>query len=470
MLPRIILPIALGLVFVAFANSPYVTTLPLGTHLNNNKALWTIVILKKTKIKVIIMLDIKLIREKPKLVEENLKRRHDPEKLKLLKDLIKNDKAYRSGLQKLEDLKHKKNLITKEIAKKKDKKKISDVKKLSKDIEKLNKKQEDLKQKGSLSIMKIPNMLHESVPFGKDDEDNVKIREWGNPPKPGKNHMDILLKLGLIDPERAAKIAGHGFYFFKKELARLDYALMQFTIDFMTKRGYTLIEPPFMLHKKPYQGVTDLEFFEDQLYKIENQDLYMIATSEHSIAAMFMDEVLEKKDLPLKFVGISPCFRKEVGTHGKYTKGLFRMHQFNKVEQFIFCLPEQSWQLHEELQKNAEDIYKELEIPHRTMLVCTGDIGDIAAKKYDIDVWMADNQFREAGSNSNCTDYQARRLNIKWREKTGSPPAGFVHTLNNTAIATSRTIMALIETHQQPDGSIKIPEALQPYCGFKVIR
>lgn len=416
------------------------------------------------------MLDIRLIRENPKLVEENLKKRQDPEKLKLLKNLVKNDKDYRATLKKLEELKHKKNLVTKEIAKKKDKKKIADMKKLSKEIASLNKKQIELKQKVDSSLLKIPNMLHESVPFGKDDEHNVKIREWGSPPKAGKNHMDILLKLGLIDSERAAKVAGHGFYYFKKELAILDYALMKFTMDFMMKRGYIPVEPPFMLHKKPYQGVTDLAFFEDQLYKVENEDLYMIATSEHSIAAMFMDDVLEKKDLPLKFVGISPCFRKEVGAHGKYTKGLFRMHQFNKIEQFIFSLPEQSWQLHEELQKNAEDLYKALEIPHRVMLVCTGDIGDIAAKKYDIDVWMADGKFREAGSNSNCTDYQARRLNIKWREKEGSPPKGYVHTLNNTAIATSRTIMALIEVHQQPDGSVKIPAALQPYCGFKVMR
>jgi seryl-tRNA synthetase len=178
---------------------------------------------------------------------------------------------------------------------------------------------------------------------------------------------------------------------------------------------------------------------------------------------MFMDEILDKKDLPIKFVGISPCFRKEVGAHGKYTKGLFRMHQFNKVEQFIFCLPEQSWKFHEELQKNSEELYQNLGLHYRVVNVCTGDIGIIAAKKYDILVWMADGQFRESGSNSNCTDYQARRLNIRLREKEGQAPIGFVHTLNNTALATSRTIIAILEQFQQKDGSVVIPKVLRPF-------
>jgi seryl-tRNA synthetase len=270
------------------------------------------------------------------------------------------------------------------------------------------------------------------------------------------------LRKGLIDFDRAAKVAGHGFYYLKGDLARLDFAIMNYTIDFLRKRGYTLIEPPFMMRKKPYLGVTDMEFFGDQLYKLEGEDLYLIATSEHPMAATFMDEIIDKKDLPIKFVGVSSCFRKEVGTHGKYTKGLFRVHQFNKIEQFIFCLPEDSWKFHEELQKNSEDLYKGLGLHFRVVNVCTGDIGIIAAKKYDIEVWMADGTFREAGSNSNCTDYQARRLNIRFREKKGQAPAGFVHTLNNTALATSRTIIAILEQLQQKDGSIIIPEVLRP--------
>ncbi|MDH5623884.1 MAG: serine--tRNA ligase, partial [Candidatus Bathyarchaeota archaeon] len=277
--------------------------------------------------------------------------------------------------------------------------------------------------------------------------------------------VEIALNLGLIDFDRAAKVAGHGFYYLKGDLARLDYAIMNYTMDFLRKRGYTLIEPPFMMRKKPYLGVTDLEFFGDQLYKLQNEDLYLIATSEHPMAATFMDEVIDKKDLPTKFVGVSPCFRKEVGAHGKYTKGLFRVHQFNKIEQFIFCLPEDSWKFHEELQRNSEDLYQGLGLTFRVANVCTGDIGIIAAKKYDIEVWMADGTYREAGSNSNCTDYQARRLNIRFREKEGQAPAGFVHTLNNTALATSRTMIAILEQYQQKDGSVIIPEVLRPLMG-----
>jgi seryl-tRNA synthetase len=218
-----------------------------------------------------------------------------------------------------------------------------------------------------------------------------------------------------------------------------------------------------MMHKKAYMGATDLEMFEDQLYKAEDEDLYLIATAEHPLAAMYMDEVIEKKNLPMRLVGVSTNFRKEVGAHGKYTKGLFRMHQFNKVEQFVFCLPEDSWNVHEELQTNAEDLYASLGLHFRIVNICTADIGNLAAKRYDVEVWMADGEFREIGSNSNCTDYQARRLNIKYREKEGMAPAGFVHTVNNTALATSRTMMAILEQHQRKDGYVAIPKALRPY-------
>jgi len=269
--------------------------------------------------------------------------------------------------------------------------------------------------------------------------------------------------LGLVDAERAAKVSGAGFLYLKNELVLLDLAIQRFAIDLLVKRGYTLIEPPFMINRKAYEGMIDFEDFEMVTYNVAGTDLYLIATSEHPMGAMFMDEILDKKDLPIKFVGVSTCFRKEVGTHGKYTKGLFRMHQFNKVEQFIFCSPEQSWRLHEELQKNSEEMYQKLGLHYRVVNVCTGDIGTLAAKKYDIEVWMADEKFRESGSNSNCTDYQARRLNIRFREKEGQAPAGFVHTLNNTALATSRTMMAILEQFQQKDGSVVIPKVLRPF-------
>jgi seryl-tRNA synthetase len=305
------------------------------------------------------------------------------------------------------------------------------------------------------------------VPVGKSDEDNVEIKRWGHPPKfdfEPKSHLEILENLGLIDGASAAKTSGSGFFFLKEELVLLDLALQRFAIDFLVKKGFTLIEPPFMVNKRAYEAmIGNPNDFAEASYKIENEDLYLIPTAEYPLGGMFIDKVLEKKDLPIRLVGMSSCFRREVGTHGKYSKGLFRMHQFNKIEQFIFCLPQDSWKLHEELQKNSEELYQQLGLHYRVVNVCTGDIGAKAAKKYDIEAWMADGKFREVGSNSNCTDYQARDLNIKFREKEGLPPAGFIHTLNNTAIATSRTMIAIIEQFQQKDGSVLIPKVLHPY-------
>jgi seryl-tRNA synthetase len=417
------------------------------------------------------MLDIKLIREHPEVVRSNLEKRGDPEKLKLLNDLIKFDKEWRQSLTKANELRQRRNVVTEEIAKlKKEGKdtseKVEEAKNIPKEIQKLEAQVEERKEKVNYLLLRLPNLLHESVPIGKDESANEIVRVVGKPPKfdfEPKNHLEIIENLGLIDAERAAKVAGHGFYYMKGALVLLDFAIINYAVDFMTKRGYQVVEPPFMMHKKAYMGATDLETFEDQLYKVEGEDLYLIATAEHPLAALFMDEVIEKKDLPKKFVGFSTNFRKEVGAHGKYTKGLFRMHQFNKVEQFVFCLPENSWKFHEELQKNSEDLYNGLGLYFRTVNICTADIGNMAAKRYDVEVWMADGEFRESGSNSNCLDYQARRLNIRYREKEGMAPAGFVHTINNTALATSRTMMAILEQYQQRDGSVLVPKALRSF-------
>jgi seryl-tRNA synthetase len=417
------------------------------------------------------MLDIKLIREHPEVVRSNLEKRGDPEKLKLLDDLIRFDKEWRQSLTKVNELRQRRNVVTEEIARlKKEGKdtseKVEEAKSIPKEIQKLEAQVEERKEKVNQLLLRLPNLLHESVPVGKDESANEIIRVIGKPPKfdfEPKNHLEILENLGLIDADRAAKVAGHGFYYIKGALVLLDFAIIRYAIDFMMKRGFQVVEPPFMMHKKAYMGATDLETFEDQLYKAEDEDLYLIATAEHPLAALFMDEVIEKKDLPKKFVGFSTNFRKEVGAHGKYTKGLFRMHQFNKVEQFVFCPPEDSWKFHEELQKNSEDLYNGLGLHFRTVNICTADIGNMAAKRYDIEVWMADGEFRESGSNSNCLDYQARRLNVRFREKEGMAPAGFVHTINNTALATSRTMMAILEQYQQKDGSVLVPKALRPY-------
>ena len=417
------------------------------------------------------MLDIKLIRDHPEIVRSNLEKRGDVAKLKMLDDLIRFDSEWRQLLAEANELRRRRNVATEEIAKLKKEEKdagkvVDEVKNIPKEIQRLEAEVEDRRKKVNGLLMRLPNLLHESVPFGKDESANVVVRVVGKPPEfdfQPRNHLDVAEKLGLIDAERAAKVSGHGFLYLKGALVLLDFAVLRYTVDFLMKRGFGLVEPPFMMLKKAYLGATDLEMFEDQLYKVEGEDLYLIATAEHPLAALHMDEVIEQKDLPIRLVGVSTNFRREVGAHGKYTKGLFRMHQFNKVEQFAFCLPEDSWKVHEELQTNAEDLYQSLGLHFRTVNICTADIGNLAAKRYDVEVWMVDGEFREVGSNSNCTDYQARRLNVKYSEKEGMAPAGFVHTVNNTALATSRTMVAILEQHQQKDGSIVIPKVLRPY-------
>lgn len=423
------------------------------------------------------MLDINLIRNNPDVVRTDLKKRNDKEKLAWVDETIRLDKEWRGLRIKTDKLRHRRNEIALEIGKlKKEGKdtseKIKEVAEIPKKIGEIEKEIQEKREEINYYLMRFPNILHETVPVGIDDHDNVEIKRVGSPPQfdfEPKSHLDILLDLGLIDQKRAAKITGHGFYYLKGDLVKLDRAIMSYAIDFLTERGYTLIEPPFMMKRKPYEGVTDLGDFENVMYKIENDDRYLIATSEHPMAAMFMNEVIHKDTLPIKLVGFSPCFRREVGTHGKYTKGLFRMHQFNKIEQFIFSRPDNSWEFHEELQKNSEELYKQLGLHFRVVNVCTGDIGAIAAKKYDIETWMIDGTFREVGSNSNCTDYQARRLNIRYRKEEGKPPAGYVHTLNNTALATSRTMLSIVEQFQQEDGTITVPKVLRKYTGFEKI-
>ncbi len=424
------------------------------------------------------MLDIKLIREDPELVRRNLERRHDPGKLGLLDALIEDDARWREKVTEVNRLRRRRNEISSEIAKvKKEGGDASSLREEAGSIPKLivdtETERDVYARRVNEALMRLPNLLHESVPYGADDTENVEIRRWGKPrrfPFEAQSHAEIAGKLGILDLERGGKVSGSGFYYLKNELALLDYSLMRYAIDHLLAKGFTLIEPPYMIRRKPYEGVTDLADFEDVMYKIEGEDLYLIATSEHAMGAMFQDETFLAEDLPMRFCGVSPCFRKEIGAHGKYTRGLFRVHQFNKVEQFVFSLPEQSWDLHEELQRNCEELYEGLGLHYRVVNVCTGDIGIIAAKKYDTEFWMADREFREIGSNSNCTDYQARRLNIKYRMKEGQPPVGPVHTLNNTALATSRTMVAILEQYQQEDGSVVVPEVLRGYMnGIEVI-
>jgi len=412
------------------------------------------------------MLDIKLIREKPEEIRKNLERRNSDFPINTL---INIDKKWRDNLKKMEELRAQRNKVSLEMAKKKDAGKIAEMKRVNEDIKALENQVKKLEEEERNLLLAIPNMLHESVPEGQGDKDNVEIRKWGKLPDPEftpKDHVDIALGLDLVDLGRAAKVSGARFYYLKNDLVKLDYALMKFAVDYLSLKDYTPIEPPYMLMRKPFEGAVILSDFGDVIYKIEGEDLHLIGTSEHALAAMHMDEILD--NLPLKYVGVSPCFRKEAGAHGKDTKGIFRVHQFNKVEQFIFCKPKDSWHYHEELIKNAEELFQQLDLPYRVITLCSGDTGKIAAKTYDLEVWMAAQKaYREAVSDSNCTDYQARRLNIKYNE--GSKKE-FVHTLNSTAIATSRAMVAILENNQQEDGSVLIPEVLQDYMGKKVIK
>jgi seryl-tRNA synthetase len=420
------------------------------------------------------MLDIKLIRENPELVRNNLMKRGNPENIKMLDELVDIDRKWRQNLTKLNDLRHKRKLVTAEIATLKKtgkdaRDKVEKAKSIDSEITSIEKEVARAEEKTRDYLMRLPNLLHETVPVGKDENDNVQIRAWGTIPKfdfPAKNHIDLSLNLDIIDIERAGKIAGSRFFYLKKEGVFLDMALMSFALEEIVRKGYLPVEPPYLMRRDAYEGVTALSDFADVLYKIENEDLYLIATSEHPMAAMFKNEVLKEEGLPLKLAGVSACFRKEAGAHGKDTRGIFRTHQFNKIEQFVYCKPEESWKLHEELVRNAEELVQKLGLPYRVVNVCTGDIGTVAAKKYDIEAWMpAQNAYREIISCSNCTDYQARRLNIRYREKEGAPPKGFVHTLNSTAIATGRTIVAILENFQQEDGSIVVPKVLRKYMG-----
>ncbi len=421
------------------------------------------------------MLDIKLIRENPELIKEMLRKRGISFPLDRLINL---DQTRRALITEVQKLKHQRNLVSEEIGNLKKQgmdisKKIVEMKDLSNKIQEIDYKIQEIEKEFNNLMLQLPNLIHESVPEGKDENDNVVIRSWGEPPQfdfEPKDHIDLGLKLGLIDLDRAAKVAGARFYYLKGDLVLLNYALIHFALDFMKGKGFTLVQPPYMLKREAMSGAIILSDFEDVIYKLEGEDLYLIGTSEHALAAMHMNEVLDGKDLPLRYTGMSPCFRKEAGAHGRDTKGIFRVHQFEKVEQFVFSKPEDSWKEHEFMISNAEEFFKRLGIPYRVVLLCSGDMGKVAAKTYDLEAWFpGQGKYREVVSCSNCTDYQARRLNIKYRDKPHEE-AKFVHTLNSTLVATERALIAIMENYQQKDGSIAIPEALQPYMGgLKVI-
>jgi seryl-tRNA synthetase len=417
------------------------------------------------------MLDIRFVRENPEAVRNDLRRRGDAEKLGWVDNLLEYDKTWRKFQTEVNNQRERRNKLTEQVAE--GRKKGLDVSEILREaeavpekIKQLESEAETFRTKVKDLLMRLPNIMHESVPEGKDESDNVEIRRWGKPPefsfKP-KDHIDIGTQLNLVDLDRAAKVAGARFYYLRDDLVKLNYAIILHALDFIAGKGFKLFQPPYMLRRDSIEGAVALEDFEDVIYKIEGEDLYLIATAEHPLLAFHKDEILQGKELPLRYGGVSPCFRKEAGAHGRDTKGIFRVHQFEKVEQFVFCKPENSWHEHERLIANAEEFFRTLGLPYRIVNVCTGDLGTVAAKKYDLEVWLPGQQkFREAVSCSNCTAYQAVRSNVRYRERADEATQ-WVHTLNSTFVATERALIAIMENFQAAEGTVEIPKVLRPY-------
>lgn len=417
------------------------------------------------------MLDPRILKEKPELVREMLKKRNMTDFP--IDELIMLHRLRGELITKTQMLRRQKNLLSETIASKKKSKQdatfeLGEMKQVSALLDQTESEATQIEVKFSQLMMTLPNLLHETVPVGKDEKDNVVVRQNGEIMRPSfnpKDHIDLATTLDLLDLNRAAKVSGARFYFLKNELVKMNQALINFALDFLLERNYTLIQPPYMIRKEPMVGSVILNDFEDVIYKIEDEDLYMIGTSEHAIAGMHMDEILEGIKLPIRYAGFSSCFRKEAGAHGRDMKGIFRVHQFEKVEQFIYCRPEESWREHERMLALSEEFFKQLGIPYRVVLLCSGDMGKISAKTYDIEAWMAgQNAYREIVSCSNCLDYQARRLGIRFRDKTNEDTR-LVHTLNSTLVATERTMVAILENFQTEKGSVEVPKVLQKYMG-----
>jgi seryl-tRNA synthetase len=417
------------------------------------------------------MLDIRFVRENPEAVRNDLRKRQDEEKLAWIDDLLAKDEEWRRTKGLADQLRSQRNKLSMQVNEVKKaggdiKPILEEVKRIPERIKEHEEQMLALEEQMKHLLMRLPNIMHESVPYGKDDTQNVVLKTFGHKPQFAflpKNHIDIIESLNIVDLERAAKSSGARFYFLQGDLALLDFALQQYALEFMAHKGYTPVVPPHMMRREAYEGVTSLADFEDTIYKIEGEDQYLIATSEHPLTAMFQNEVIDAASLPIKLVGISPCYRKEAGSHGRDEKGIWRVHQFTKVEQIIICKPEQSWDFHEELISNAIQFFESLGIHFHQVLICTGDLGIVAAKKYDLEAWIPSvAQYKEVVSGSNCTAYQAVRLNIKYRENNENR---WVHTLNSTCVATTRAMVAILEQFQQEDGSVVIPPPLRKYMG-----
>jgi seryl-tRNA synthetase len=413
------------------------------------------------------MLDIKTIRTNPDKIKENIKNRQMDIDVDRLLGL---DEQNRKMITELDNLRAELKAGSKT---KPTPKVIAKMKKLGDDIKKLEQRQDKVKTELDDLHVQVPNLTHPDSPLGKDDTENVEIQRVGEPPKfdfKPKDHLTLGKELDLIDFETAAKVSGSGFYYFKNEMVILELALIKYALDKLIDKGYTPFATPdlargFVMNGTGYNPRGN----EDQIYEIKDEDLSLIATSEITLGGYLANKILTEDDLDIKYAGLSHCFRREAGAYGKESRGLYRVHQFSKVEMFIFCRPENSDKLHEEIKQIEIEIFSELGIPFRVVDICTGDLGGPAYRKYDLEGWMPmKNDWGEITSCSNCTDYQARRLNIKYKTKDGETK--YVHTLNGTAITSSRTPLVILENFQQKDGSIKIPEVLRKYTGFSEIK
>lgn len=427
-------------------------------------------IFKDSYILFIKMIDLKVLREQPELFKQAYGRMKKPELVVKVNSLVEKDKQLRTLKPKLDELRSQKNILSEEVNKLKKAGKNTDIvlkkmKALPGEVKKVEDEYNEIQEEIDEILLVLPNLIHEKVPYGESDKDNPEIKKWGKIKKfdfPVKNHVELLENLGLVDFDASGKVIGNGFYYLKGDLALLNQALIRFTIDFMAERGYTYIEPPLMLKKEILLAAVDKNVFDNSVYQIEGQNACLIGTSEFAVLGMHSGDTM--KGLPKKYFAYSMCFRQEVGAHGINERGLWRTHQFNKVEQFIFCKKEESWKYYDELLANTEGIFQALELPYRVIEICTGDLAVWKARSADVEVWRPTlNAYGEVASLSNCTDYQARNLGIKDERKE------IVHTLNNTAVATSRAMVTIIENFQQKDGTILIPRVLQKYMGGKKV-
>ena len=419
------------------------------------------------------MIDIKLIRENPELVKENIKKKFQDEKLELVDEVKKLDEDYRALRVRADELRGRRNTISKEIGqlikqglKEKAEEVKAEVAKIAKEIEESEVKEIELEAAIKKIMMVIPNIVDPSVPVGKDDSENVEIEQFGTKREFDFEipyHVDIMEKLDGIDLDSARKTSGNGFYYLKGDIARLHSSILSYARDFMINRGYTYYIPPFMIRSDVVTGVMSFSEMENMMYKIEGEDLYLIGTSEHSMIGKFIDTIIDENELPQKLTSYSPCFRKEVGAHGIEERGVYRIHQFEKQEMIIVCKPEDSMNYYNEMWKNSVDFFLSMDIPVRTLECCTGDLADLKVKSCDVEAWSPrQKKYFEVGSCSNLGDAQARRLKIRIKGEKGNY---FAHTLNNTVVAPPRMLIAFLENNLNADGSINIPKALQPYMG-----